>query len=385
MMHITSKAMLLAVLMGFGHAEKPETLNLRQIKSGVTLADAKGPKKKHHPGPYEDAVKFKYSTEHEVEEKSQADMWKNCGEPIAYWGEGSDRTTCPCKPDASKTPILPKLEKRLELLEHSPEHKWKVNATTTPVWKGQFFINLELSTKRRDFIEKQLHEINQKHQKHKKPQIATHRWAATDHKGAARANLKEFSDEGLETYVRKMDEREKWGTIGTYLSHLRLLRRIWMNDKEGEGLYAIMEDDVTLDKDWSDKVELALKNGDIPKDWDIIRFGYWGLTRCEDAVSDSAYEGRGPLPVGDGTRKSYYNGNLGYIVRPKSIPALLAAARKQKIYDVDGVFIAENKENPTAADYGIHTYFLKHSLVKGGTGGQYLGTDRLGALATPYN
>jgi len=320
---------------------------------------------------------------HKLKNKAEesVDKWANCGEPIAYWGEGSDRTTCPCKPDASKKPIRATLEKRLALLKDSPEHKWKVHASETPIWKGQFFINLELSTKRRDHIERQLHEINGK----KKHKIPTHRWAGTDPKGAARANLKEFSDEGLESYVRQMDDREKWGTIGTYLSHLRLLRRIWMNDKEGEGLYTIMEDDVTLDKDWSNKVELALKNGDIPKDWDIIRFGYWGLTRCEDAVSDHAYEGRGPLPVGDGTRKSYYNGNLGYIVRPKSIPAILAAVRKQKIFDVDGVFISLNHEKSTTHDYGIKTYFLEHSLVKGGTGGQQLATDRLGGGQSAYS
>merc|ERR1719162_2765334 len=54
----------------------------------------------------------------------KADHWKECGEPIAYWGEGNDRTQCPCKPDPSKTPIKDSLDKRLELISKSPQHKW---------------------------------------------------------------------------------------------------------------------------------------------------------------------------------------------------------------------------------------------------------------------
>jgi len=273
------------------------------------------------------------------------------------------------------------LDKRLELLSKSPEHKWKVNATTKPSWRGQFYINLALSTKRREFIEDQLTSINKKH----KLKIRTSRWQASDPHQAARANLKEFSDEGLEPYVKEMEDREKWGTIGTYMSHLRLLRRIWSNDKEGEGLYVIMEDDGTLDTKWQEKVEKALEIGEIPKDWDMIKFGYWGLTRCEDEVSNGAYEARLPINLDDGTRKSFYNGNLGYIVRPKSIPAILAAIRSKPVYDVDGVFVALNEEKPTAEKYGIHTYYLKHSLVKGGTGGQELATERLGGAMSKYN
>jgi len=312
----------------------------------------------------------------------KVDQWKNCGEPVAYWGEGQDRTQCPCKPDPSKTPIKESLDKRLELLSQAPEHKWKVNATTKPEWKGQFYINLPLSTKRRDFVEHQLTEI---HHKHTNLKITTHRWAGTDPHQAARANLQEFSDEGLDEYVKKMGDREKWGTIGTYMSHLRLLRRIWANDKDGEGLYIIMEDDGTLDKDLHLKVQKAFENGDFPKDWDMIKFGYWGLTRCEDQVSGGAYEARTPMMLNDGTRKSYYNGNLGYIVRPKSIPAMLAAIRKKPVFDVDGVFVSLNEENPTAANYGVRSYYMKHSLVKGGTGGEGLATERLGGQASMYS
>jgi len=314
--------------------------------------------------------------------KLKVDKWANCGEPVAYWGEGHDREQCPCKPDPTKTPIKDSLEQRLDLLKKSPEHKWKLETSTEEMkWKGQFYINLPLSTQRRDFIEHQLKEIHDTQH----TRIATHRWMGTDPHGAARANLKEFSDEGLSDYVTNMTDREKWGTIGTYMSHMRLLRRIWSNDKDGEGLYVIMEDDGTLDKKWQLKVEAALKNGDIPKDWDMIKFGYWGLTRCEDAVSSGAYEARSPMMLNDGTRKSYYNGNLGYIVRPKSIPAILAAARKQPVFDVDGVFVSLNNENPTEDNYGIHSYYLKHSLVKGGTGGQMLATDRIGGTMSKYS
>jgi len=314
--------------------------------------------------------------------KDQVDLWKNCGEPVAYWGEGNDRTQCPCKPDPSKTAIKDSLPARLELLSKSPEHKWKVNASKRVHFSGQFYINLEKSTKRRDFIENQLTNI---HNKHREFKVRTNRWAGTDPHQAARANLKEFSDMGLDKYVKDMGDREKWGTIGTYVSHLRLLRRIWSNDKDGEGLYIIMEDDGTLDPDFHLKVKRAFDNEDIPKDWDMIKFGFWGLTRCEDQVSGGAYEGRTPMMLNDGTRKSYYNGNLGYIVRPKSIPAILAAIRKKPVFDVDGVFISLNEENPTAENYGIRTYFMKHSLVKGGTGGEGLATERLGGQSSMYS
>lgn len=385
----------LAAFSALGQAEQPKKLNFREALQSiqqdmahkvVARAEEKShPKLKAHKAKAHEAEAQAHDAQAEEKShhKAQVDQWANCGEPVAFWGEGKDRSTCPCKPDPSKNfkPILEvqSLEDRYKLLEKSREHNWKLKASNQTKWMGQFYINLASSTKRREFIESQLKEIAEKRSWDKSQKIPmTQRWAAVDYKSAARANLKEFTDEGLNDYVKKMDDREKWGTLATYMSHLRLLRRIWSNDKEGEGLYVIMEDDGTLNTKWQLKVEEALQKGEIPKDWDMIKFGYWGLTRCEDRITNSAYEARTPMVVGDGTRKTYYNGNLGYIVRPKSIPAILAAARKQSAFDVDGVFVAMNQNPSTEKDYGIKTYYMTHSLVKGGTGGQYLATDRLG-------
>merc|ERR1719247_3968175 len=93
----------------------------------------------------------------------------------------------------------------------------------------------------------------------------------------------------------------------------------------------------------------------------------------------------------DGTH--LYNGNLGYIVRPKSIPAILEQAKSLEIFDVDGVLMSLHTESKSAGEdgrnyyssWGAHTYYLSESLVMGGTGGQGLATERMGGPNTHYN
>merc|ERR1719281_33959 len=90
--------------------------------------------------------------------------------------------------------------------------------------------------------------------------------------------------------------------------------------------------------------------------------------------------------------RQLYNGNLGYVVRPKSIPAILEQVRQMEIFDVDGVLTSLGTDSVQDAPdgrkafttWGARVYYTAKSLVRGGTGGQGIATERLGGHNSNY-
>merc|ERR1719335_505890 len=151
-----------------------------------------------------------------------------------------------------------------------------------------------------------------------------------------------------------------WATVGVYLSHARLLKKI-MNEHKNEtnAMYLILEDDSILQPDWYAKFMKVLPT--VPKDWDMLRIGYGtdGNLRCEDKVNNDWYENRAPTRS-KGNDKAFYPGNTAYLVRPQSIPTILKQLSTMPVLDVDGAMISK--------DDGMRVYGVSDPLVFHGNG-----------------
>jgi len=183
------------------------------------------------------------------------------------------------------------------------------------------------------------------------------------------AELWQFSNQGNSDYMKWFPEKAKQVTQAIYLSQARTLKQISKQDNDSDDVYIIMEDDIALDKNW--KETLIEKAKTLPKDWDVAKFVYWGIKRCEDKVPDSDwYEFRGPAMWTDKVT-AMYSGNQAYMFRAKSIKNILQQLRGMPIMDIDGAMISNHQEKTEMVDgvdtptvWGMHTYAIETPLGK---------------------
>lgn len=120
---------------------------------------------------------------------------------------------------------------------------------TFPIW----ILNLERSGDRREFMERQLNDLNWRFE------IVP----AVDSKYLGSEDLKYYSaQEAMKTIQREM----KPGEIGCALSHAKLWERIVAEDIEE---VLILEDDVTIK---SELLEILERRSRFPEDWEFINF-----------------------------------------------------------------------------------------------------------------
>jgi glycosyl transferase, family 25 len=118
-----------------------------------------------------------------------------------------------------------------------------------PIW----ILNLERSRDRREFMERQLNELN---------------WrfdmvSAVDSKYLGSEDLKHYSaQEAMKTIQREL----KPGEIGCALSHARMWERIVAENIEE---VLILEDDVTIK---SELLDVLGRRSTFPEDWEFINF-----------------------------------------------------------------------------------------------------------------
>jgi GR25 family glycosyltransferase involved in LPS biosynthesis len=92
----------------------------------------------------------------------------------------------------------------------------------------------------------------------------------------AKGELKQIETTGFRSKHYQLTR----GAIGCYLSHVKVWRDIIENE-HAHGL--IFEDDVNVPVDINEKIQKSMK--DIPKDWDIILFGF----HCKDCQNMNNY------------------------------------------------------------------------------------------------
>jgi len=126
-------------------------------------------------------------------------------------------------------------------------------------------------------------------------------------------------------------------TRAVYLSHMDAIERVAELTKENpedNRPWLILEDDTKVTKDWKERTAQVIKN--TPADWDMIKTGYWAERRCSDRLNAAVFA---PSVPTNSNGQILYMGNQGYLVRPKSVPNIVAAMQKRKVADVDESFV----------------------------------------------
>merc|ERR1719281_1247588 len=238
-----------------------------------------------------------------------------------------------------------------------------------PELKGIYYINLPSSALRRGRIAALTKMTAPKN-------MFIERYEAVGKSTAQKADLKEFTEHGIHEYMAKTYQGgTMWATVGVYLSHARLLKKIAEEHQNATNeMYLILEDDAIVQPDWHSKFMKVLATA--PKDWDMLRIGYGtdANMRCEDKVNNDWYENRGPTRT-KGNDKAFYAGNTAYLVRPQTIPAILKQLSTMPVLDVDGTMISK--------DGGMRVYGVADPLVWHGNG---MGlSDRIWAGLNPLS
>lgn len=104
--------------------------------------------------------------------------------------------------------------------------------------------------------------------------------------------------QGKDGARRVMDKRNSM-LFGCFLSHRLLysaiLSRSVTHKADPNGLFLILEDDVTFLPGWQGKLREAMPH--VPPDFDVLRIGYWGTLRIEDRINPYVYKSN-PPPTG---------------------------------------------------------------------------------------
>jgi hypothetical protein len=165
-------------------------------------------------------------------------------------------------------------------------------------------------------------------------------------------------------WLLKDSSKEVFAAI--HISNYQVMEHILAEDpmkEKSEEVYMVLEDDSTLVGDWHKKLPQLLEN--TPKDWDILRVGYWGFARCGDKENNFVYAIQPPAKdvkaLGDG---HFYSGNTGYLVRPKSIPRILDIMRNSSFASIENVLMYPHRF-PDQTDHQVMSYAVapEHMLV----------------------
>jgi len=231
-----------------------------------------------------------------------------------------------------------------------------------------FFINLEKSTKRREDMEKRLNASNGGKKKYH-----FERWVASSRKEANVGNMSKYSHRGQNKnqFVGK-------GTIATYLSHVKLMDHI---SKLKDGVYMILEDDAQPKFDlWADEAMCQIK--ELPKDWDVYKFGFFGGGgSCQGESSNAS-----PFSCALKKHSYAYMGNQGYAVTPKGAKKMLEHLWDMPVYDVDGAMMSGQAWGGKGSAIDANYFVAKHTMLRHDqsygsvrvheNGGQFLQCDK---------
>ena len=172
-----------------------------------------------------------------------------------------------------------------------------------------WFINLDRSTERREFMDAQLQRVS--------GDIPFHRWPATDgskmtHKDYSALDIPAWSKPD---FAKESRQKTRKGEIGCYLSHLELLRHLQSVPTPHEKGHLILEDDIILDPLFFKKVEKAAHY--LPADWDILTFGV-------TVENNGRYKNINKRDIHHNiVRTKWMDGTYAYLVKHKSIPKIL--------------------------------------------------------------
>jgi GR25 family glycosyltransferase involved in LPS biosynthesis len=126
-----------------------------------------------------------------------------------------------------------------------------------------WYINLDRSKKRREFIEKEASKLG----------IPVNRWAAIDGSKLTDDDYTKYNIPfwSRPSFALESKQKLRKGEIGCYLSHKLLIEHLGTLNTEGHLGHLILEDDIKIDDDMITAWNTAITN--VDPNWDMIFIG----------------------------------------------------------------------------------------------------------------
>eukprot|EP00300_Choanocystis_sp_HF-7_P025040 c26688_g1_i1.p1 GENE.c26688_g1_i1~~c26688_g1_i1.p1 ORF type:complete len:207 (+),score=47.88 c26688_g1_i1:518-1138(+) len=152
-------------------------------------------------------------------------------------------------------------------------------------------------------------------------------------------DLHSFSDYHFSINTQNISKKGKFVlslSVTHMAAYMHILEQTHLNRGDPDDVYMVTEDDVFYRPNFKSHFAEVYKL--LPKDWEVVRLGVLGLTRDEDQVAGIPNLFRACEPFLDPkTNDYYYGGSFAVLVRPRTIPQLIAKLAHGELKDIDNM------------------------------------------------
>jgi GR25 family glycosyltransferase involved in LPS biosynthesis len=222
------------------------------------------------------------------------------------------------------------------------------------------YINLDESRDRRDFMERQFHELKGNGSEFEPVRFP----ALTVKEVQTDSRFESWRKRGFNPSM----EKQSWGTAANMLSHFEAIQRVVGNSS---GLAMILEDDVVITPHF-DKLWKTLWPY-VPEDWDVLRVGAFlnGARSCNQRINEhiDRAEWADPKPTSPGGSSGpcRYCGTQALMVRPASVAKVLHRLQASRFMHTDTAFGADTppfedrSSNPPLNVFELRPFLAQHA------------------------
>jgi len=166
--------------------------------------------------------------------------------------------------------------------------------------------------------------------------------------------------------IEPKDDNARWGTVGRFFSHLRVIADLEQKASGGSGDFQspmIVEDDVVFVPQWQASLMDALL--DVPSDWDMLKTCFRGWVREQDRFRRGNTEFYNlSLPVRRTSSQpegpEHYMSTCGYMINPRSLHKASQALAKKATDHGNGI----DNVDFMLAEAGLVTYIMVNPIVR---------------------
>lgn len=186
-----------------------------------------------------------------------------------------------------------------------------------------FYINMDISTDRRQHIEEMLNKTNISYER-----VVPINLGTTEEIYQNYVVKQNFTFCDYEQFKKKINFIDTHGAASLYFTFKQIADRVCNNDIPGLDVGSrvlILEDDVTFDDAWHERLEEAME-AIANVNWTIARLGMWGEQRKEDMINKYWHRVSQPLYIPGWPPTYYYHGILAVLIE--------VGARTQPLCDI---------------------------------------------------
>mmetsp|Transcript_78657 Transcript_78657/g.148447 ORF Transcript_78657/g.148447 Transcript_78657/m.148447 type:complete len:366 (-) Transcript_78657:97-1194(-) len=217
--------------------------------------------------------------------------------------------------------------------------------------KKVYYINLDKSTDRRDFMESQLNQSGVPYKRFSAIPGADVKAGKYDRilRNRSMCKLMLWEDGFWEEGIHLVNEDGSladtvWNGLGDMVSHHLIYEEILQEDPASDDLYLVLEDDAILPEGWQNTEEYMSQ---IPPDWTSVNLGQWDWLwpRCRDIVNNVSLLHTHPVwsPVKVGKPAPSYFGSAAILVTPQRLPLVVEELYKQQLCHCDVAHLSSGK------------------------------------------